>query len=173
MKKDKTLEKKGHGGREDLAGEHTLGDMGQLILLLIFLIVWVADSFFIKYSTFISNYVYLYIRIPLSVIFLIASGYLASSGLKIVFGEVREQPGVIQKGVFRLVRHPIYLSSILLYFALLMFSFSIISTVIWIVIIAFYIYISRHEEKLLIEKFGKEYEEYMKDVPMLIPRLKR
>ena len=31
---------KRHGERKDLIGEHTFGDLGQLILLVIFLIVW-------------------------------------------------------------------------------------------------------------------------------------
>jgi len=33
--------------------------------------------------------------------------------------------------------------------------------------------ISRKEEKELIREFGREYEDYKKKVPMLIPRLRR
>jgi len=33
--------------------------------------------------------------------------------------------------------------------------------------------ISRKEEKELIREFGKEYEDYRKGVPMLIPRLRK
>jgi len=36
-------------------------------------------------------------------------------------------------------------------------------------ILFFYHFISRHEEKLLVEKFDKDYEEYIQDVPMWIP----
>ena len=42
-----------HADREDLAGEHKAGDAGQLIFLFVFLIVWVLDSFVLKYSTFL------------------------------------------------------------------------------------------------------------------------
>ncbi len=42
---------KRHNDRTDLAGEHVYGDLGQIIFLIIFLIVWISDSFFIKYST--------------------------------------------------------------------------------------------------------------------------
>jgi len=31
--------------------------------------------------------------------------------------------------------------------------------------------ISRYEEKLLVARFGKKYEDYMKQVPMWIPRI--
>jgi protein-S-isoprenylcysteine O-methyltransferase Ste14 len=160
-----------HVNREDLTGEHALGDIGQIILLLIFLTAWITDSFIIKYSAFITDYIPLYIKIPLGVIVIFSSGYLAMSGLRIVFGETREPSMVIRKGVFNKVRHPIYLGSLLFYIGLLVFSFSIGAAVILVVIISFYIAISRHEEKLLLQKFGKEYEDYMKEVPMLIPRI--
>ncbi|MCK5573513.1 MAG: isoprenylcysteine carboxylmethyltransferase family protein, partial [Bacteroidetes bacterium] len=75
-------------------------------------------------------------------------------------------------GVFSVVRHPIYLSAILFYVALLVASLSILAFVIWIVTVLFYITISRHEEKLLTERFGKDYENYMKEVPMLFPRIR-
>ncbi|GAI42613.1 unnamed protein product, partial [marine sediment metagenome] len=93
--------------------------------------------------------------------------------LSIVFGEIREEPSVIGKGVFGIVRHPIYLGAILFYFGLLVITFSIIATGIWVLIIAFYYFNSKHEEKLLLDKFGKDYEEYKKEVPMLIPRMRR
>ena len=171
MKQKNALKKPAQKDREDLAGEHTLGDLGQIILFLIFLSVWILDTFFVMYSTLLSNYIPILLRIPLSVVILLISGFIAKSGLGQVFGEVRDQPIVIQTGVFSMVRHPIYLSAILLYLSLLIFSSSIISFVIWIIIISFYYYISEYEEKLLLKKFGKEYEEYMKEVPMLIPRL--
>ena len=169
----KKLNQRRHENRADLAGEHALGDIGQIILLIIFLAAWIIDTFFIRYSTFISKYVPLYLRITLSILFIIISGYLAKSGLNVIFGEIRGQPFVIQKGVFGIVRHPIYLGAILFYLGLTFFSLSIIATIIWMIIIAFYFYISKYEEKLLIKKFGDAYKEYMKKVPMLIPFLRK
>ena len=159
--------------REDLAGEHRLGDMGQIILFLMFLAVWIMDTFFLRYSVVATSRSFLFIRIPIAIVILCIAGYLAKSGLEIVFGHVRDEPRVIREGVFSLVRHPIYLGAILLYLGLLVFSPSMFAAMIWTIIIAFYYYISRYEEKLLIEKFGNDYKEYMREVPMLIPRLKR
>ncbi len=159
--------------REDLVGEHPLGDAGQILLLLMFLAIWTADSFILKCSTFISAYFSFYFRLPLAIVTLFISGYLARSGLWKVFGEIREEPIVIREGVFSIVRHPIYLSAILLYLALLFFSPSIFASVVWFLIIVFYIYISKYEEKMLIEKFGVAYIDYMRKVPMLIPRIGR
>ena len=173
MEKQKNLNRKTHQNREDLIGEHTLGDMGQGILLLIFLTVWIADSFFVQYSTFLSDYISSWIRTPVTAIILVIAGVLAWKSMKIVFGEVREKPAVIRKSVFNLVRHPIYLGAILGYLGLIILSLSLAATVVWVIIIVFYHFISRHEEKLLVEKFGKDYEDYMRQVPMWIPRLVR
>ncbi|MCK4393396.1 isoprenylcysteine carboxylmethyltransferase family protein, partial [Candidatus Bipolaricaulota bacterium] len=111
--------------------------------------------------------------IPFGVVLLVLSGYMAKTGLSIVFGEETENPGVIRKSVFGVVRHPIYLSEILLYLGLLMLSISLASAVVWVTAILFLHYISRYEEKLLIERFGKKYEQYMREVPMWIPRLRK
>jgi len=101
--------------RDDLTGEHAVGDAGQIVLACLFAATWMLDTFFFRYTTFLNQYVSLVIRIPLGVILLVLSGYLAKTGMSIVFGEKREQPGVIRKGVFNVVRHPIYLSETLLY----------------------------------------------------------
>ena len=104
---------------------------------------------------------------------LVLSAYLARTGMSIVFGEKRQEPAVIRRSVFGLVRHPIYLSELLLYPGLLMMSISLAAAVIWLIAIAFLNYLSRFEEKLLLEHFGEEYKQYMKEVPMWIPRLRR
>ena len=93
--------------------------------------------------------------------------------MAIVFGEQRDGPGVFRKSVFGFVRHPIYLSELLLYLGLLMLSISLAAAVVWVIAIVFLYYISRYEERLLLARFGEEYAQYMRDVPMWIPRLRR
>jgi protein-S-isoprenylcysteine O-methyltransferase Ste14 len=169
MKSDKGHLKKSYQHRNDLTGEYAFGDMGQLILLVIFLVVWIADSFVFKYSTFLTQYVSNYIRVPIALIVLVMSGILSWAGLKIVFGETREEPQVITTGVFSIVRHPIYLGSILLYLGFILLSLSLLSVFVWLLIIIFYYIISRYEEILLTQRFGSAYEKYKKKVPMLFP----
>jgi protein-S-isoprenylcysteine O-methyltransferase Ste14 len=163
-------QKTAHHQRDDLAGEHGLGDAGQLILACLFAVTWIADTFFFRYTTLLNQYVPLVVRIPSGVALLVLAGYLARTGLSIVFGEEREQPGVIRESVFNVVRHPIYLSEILLYLGFLMLSISLAAAAVWVVAIGFLHYISRYEERLLLERFGREYEQYMREVPMWIPR---
>ncbi len=165
--------KKSHHDREDLTGEHALGDAGQIVLAILFIVTWLADTFFFRYSTFLNDVVPNFIRIPLGVIILGVSAYLSIAGLSIVFGKVRETPAVIREGVFNVVRHPVYLSEILLYLGLLMLSISLIAAIICIIAIVFLYYISRYEEKLLLERFGEDFKLYMEEVPMWFPRFRR
>ncbi len=157
--------------RSDLAGEHAVGDAGQLVLACLFAATWILDTFFLKYTTFLNHYVPLGVRIPLGFVSLAVSVYLARTGLSIVFGEKREKPGVIRKSVFGIIRHPIYLSEILLYLGLLMMSLSLAAALVWGMAILFLHYISRYEERLLLARFGEEYERYMREVPMWVPQL--
>ena len=159
--------------RDELTGEHTLGDAGQLFFFLLFGVVWVVDTFFLRYTTSLNQYIPFIIRVAPGAIFLFLSGYLAQTGLSIVFGKEQKNPGVIRKGVFNYVRHPIYLGEILLYFGLLLLSISLAAAFVWVLTIGFMHYISRHEKKLLLSRFGTDYKQYMREVPMWIPLLKR
>ena len=158
--------------RDDLTGEHKSGDRGQIIFACLFAAIWASDSFFLNFSTFPNQYVPLIVRIPIGVILLVLAAYLAGKGLHIVFGEKRDKPSVIQKSVFNVVRHPVYLGEILLYLGLFMLNISLAALGIWVATAVFLHYISRHEEKLLLERFGEQYKQYMRRVPMWIPRIR-
>ncbi len=166
---DKKLNKKQHNDHENLTGEHPLGDKGQFILFIIFLVVWITDSFFFHYSDFISQYIPLFIRILIGVIILAFSAYLISASHKLLFDANSQEPMVVRKGAYRLVRHPIYLSSILLYLGLFCFTLSISAAIVMVITIAFYHFIASYEEKLLVEKFGEDYRGYQSEVPMWLP----
>ena len=161
-----------HRHSDKLTGEHRTGDIGQLTLFCLFMAVWISDMF-LNYSSFLSEYMPVGVRLPIGFLLLIASGYLAITGLSIVFGKQEQAEGVIKKGVFGFVRHPIYLSEIILYLGLLVLSTSLAAAFIWVIAMFFLHYISRYEEQLLLAKFGKEYEDYMREVPMWFPRLYR
>jgi len=167
METDRIMKR--HEEREDLAGEHKLGDLGQLIFLFLFLVIWIGDSFFLKLTMQCADYAPPMVRIILWLIIAVTGSILARRGLKRVFGEVRAEPTVIREDVFGLVRHPIYLGAILFYLSLLSVSLSLAAAALWAIIILFYVYLCLHEERLLLAKFGREYIDYQRDVPMLIP----
>jgi protein-S-isoprenylcysteine O-methyltransferase Ste14 len=158
-----------HQHRDNLAGEHRLSDVGQLILYCLFMALWLSDMF-LKYSNFLNAYIPWAIRLPIGVLLLLMAGYMAGSGLMIIFNKKARPRGVIRKGVFRFVRHPIYLSEIIMYSGLLIMNISLAAAFMLVITILFLHYISRYEEKLLLAKFGDEYRQYMKEVPMWFPR---
>lgn len=173
MEEFKDMRIRKHAGREDLIGENHLSDIGQILFYIIFMGVWITDTFFFKYTTFSNKNFLPAVRIPLGMILLLVSAYLAWTGLRTVFGEKREVPSVIRKSVFSVVRHPIYLSEILLYLGLLILRVSLAAAVVWIFAIVFLYYISRYEEKLLLSHFGEKYKKYMDEVPMWIPSFRK
>lgn len=160
-----------HENRSDLAGEHALTDIGQMVGCVLFFMVWVIDSFVLNFSTFASGYIPVYIRYPLAAILLLMSLYLAVKGLKIVFGEVREPPSVIKKSVFGWVRHPVYLSELVLYLGLFFITVSLFSLLVVVIVFLFLNYVATVEEKMLEERFGDEYKEYKKSVGKWFPKV--
>lgn len=162
---------KKHSDHPHLTGEHKLGDRGQLVLLIIFLGLWISDSFIWHYSTLPGDVVPEYVRIGLAGLVLLSAWYLARGGMKAVFGTARTEAGVINTGVFKLVRHPIYTGAILFYLGAILITMSIVSALFWLLIIAFYVIIARYEERILTEEFGQDYLDYKKKTGMLFPKI--
>lgn len=151
-------------------GEHPFGDAGQLIAFVLFVIVWVLDSFVLRISTSPLSVIPSYVRLPIAVIVLAVSIYLLMKSHHVVAGEHRPQQ-VIATGVFEYLRHPLYMSAILLYLALVISTASIISLALWAFVFAFYDFIARYEEKLLEEKFGEEYKSYRLKTGKWLPKV--
>jgi protein-S-isoprenylcysteine O-methyltransferase Ste14 len=156
--------------RDDLAGEHALTDIGQLVLAVLFAVIWIADSFFLEWTTFFNVHVPLVIRVPVGAVLLALAALLGQTSHRIIFSETRRDPHVVRKGVFAVVRHPMYLGEILLYLGLLLMSLSVAAAGVSIILIGFLHYVARTEERLLLASFGDEYAAYMREVPMWIPR---
>jgi len=164
--------RKSHEHRKDLIGEHKWSDTGQIIFLIVFIIGMASDLFLFKLSESWQEIFPWYLRIAVLVPLFLTACFFAQKAHNKVFREERKEPIVINTDVFAIIRHPMYFGSILLYLCFVILSFSLVATVIFIMVIIFYYYICRYEEKLLIEKFGNQYLEYMKKVPMLVPFMK-
>ena len=151
-------------------GEHPFGDAGQIIAFVVFLIIWVVDSFFLKISVWLTDYISLYIRLAVAVITFAVSLYLLNASHKVVAGEHRPEK-VITDGVFKYLRHPLYLSAILFYLVFIFATFSLASFIFWIGIFIFYNYIAGYEEKIMLAKFGEDYASYMQKTGKWLPKL--
>lgn len=86
------------------------------------------------------------------------------------FGKATKPGIMVSIGLLGMVRHPLYLATILLTSGWVLLDLNLWSFSTWVLILG-YIWIgTRWEEQKLISKFGKTYEAYRKKVPMLLPR---
>jgi protein-S-isoprenylcysteine O-methyltransferase Ste14 len=151
-------------------GEHPFGDSGQLILLALFLLIWVGDSFFLKISTFLSDHISLYIRLVILGLLIVTAVYLIRSG-HVVAKHEQGSTGVVSTGAFQYVRHPLYLGSIMFYLGLAVSTASLFSLGLVVIIFFFYDHIASYEEKLLEDRFHEEYRNYKIKTGKWMPRI--
>jgi protein-S-isoprenylcysteine O-methyltransferase Ste14 len=154
----------------DAAEEHPFGDAGQVIFVIVFFVVWIVDSFILKLTTFPAVHAPFLIRVLLG----ICSASLGFVLLRThTAGYTRLGISVVMDGPYRFIRHPIYASVLLIVLGPAIATLSIAGLVVWSLFFIFYNHISAYEEKILLEKFGKEYADYMKKVPRWIPGMGR
>lgn len=138
-----------------------------MILAIVFFIVWIVDSFLLRFTTFLFNMTVVWLCAPLGVIVFILSLYFMNASHHDIFDSKVE--GVATSGVYGRVRHPMYLGTFLVYLGLGVITLSLASLVVWAVAVAYYNTLANFEEELLVERFGDEYSEYQKAVRKWIP----
>ena len=151
-------------------GEHPYGDAGQLILLGLFLVIWVGDSFIVHSSTYLAIYVPLLLRLIILGLALAAAFALVKSG-HVVVSHGERPTNVVSTGAFQYVRHPLYLGCLLFYFGLACATASLWSLALLVGIFLFYNYIAGYEEKLLENRFGESYRTYKQKTGKWLPQI--
>ena len=160
----------GHG----LGSEHPLCDKIQLLMLLLFFVVWSIDSFgffMFGYSTVIFEALAFPVLVAGTLVSLCLSFYLVSKSHKAVLEQVLDPPRLVDSGVYACVRHPMYLGTLLFCLAFLFISISLVSIVIWVAFFVFYDRMATYEEKNLIEILGEQYTAYQKRVSKWLPKI--
>ena len=76
---------------------------------------------------------------------------------------IREGHTLVKNGIYHWVRHPAYLGAIILFLGIPVMASSVLGFLVT------FLHRIRLEEKMLIERFGVEYEEYIKHSKRLIP----
>lgn len=93
-------------------------------------------------------------------------------GKSLTANPVPNQDGVlVTKGIYSIVRHPIYLGLLSITLGLVVSSGVWAQIIVWIALAILLVYKMRWEEVLLTAKY-KGYAEYMTKVPAVIPGLK-
>ena len=142
-----------------------------LLLQIIFIVVWVLDSWILLISVWLNEFIPLILRIILFITVLVLALIVMFLSHRTLFDHNEPSDTLITSGILSRVRNPLYLSILLIYIAILLLSISIISIVLFIIIFFVYNKMVNYEEKKLEEIFGNEYLEYQKKVPKWIPKL--
>lgn len=82
----------------------------------------------------------------------------------------RKSGHLVDRGVYKYIRHPIYSGLILTVAGIALYNLSYPRLLVTAIIYFFFVYKSRYEESLLIEKYP-EYTVYMKKTGRLFPKL--
>jgi protein-S-isoprenylcysteine O-methyltransferase Ste14 len=150
-----------------VGAEHPLNDRLQILFLLVFIVVWIVDSFFLHYALNMLGLIVLVVTVPLGVLTFAAGLSLARKSEEVVF---HNQAGtVIDTGVYGYVRHPMYLGSLLILLGFTVTTLSILSLFVWVALFLFLDRMATYEEHDLTRILGQPYADYQKRVPKWLP----
>ena len=113
------------------------------------------------------------LHLIISILLIIPGAWFGIKGVEgttLKVAETHRTEKIVIFGVYSKVRHPQYLGGLISHLGMTFLfsaSYALVSTPL---IIGLVYLLSRKEEIELIREFGKEYEDYQKSVPMLIPR---
>ena len=113
------------------------------------------------------------LHLILSIIFIVLGAWLGIKGVRqttLKAAETHRTETIVTTGVYSIVRHPQYFGGLLAHMGisfLLSAWYSLLATPLMVLLVYL---ISKKEEEELVREFGKEYKDYKKKVPMLIPK---
>ncbi len=96
--------------------------------------------------------------------------YLLGRGWHSIYQAQKKEELVI-KGLYQYIRHPQYTGIFIALFGQLIHWPTILTFILFPVIVLAYCLLSRKEEKAMISKFGEDYRAYMQKVPMFFPKI--
>jgi protein-S-isoprenylcysteine O-methyltransferase Ste14 len=149
----------------------------------IFLIgLWVSPQLrftipvFPNLSILVVNFSMPLLHLTISLPLITLGAWIAIRGVRATGFETAETHCAPKKlemaGAYSIVRHPQYLGWILAHIGMSVLLSVVYSMLFTSVLVALIYLISKKEEDELIKEFGKEYEDYQKKVPMLIPKFR-
>ena len=97
---------------------------------------------------------------------------LISAAWKTLY-DAQQRGSLATTGAYSYVRHPQYVGFILVMFGFLLQWPTLLTLVMFPVLVVMYVKLARNEEREALATFGDDYRRYMADVPGFIPRLSR
>ncbi|MFQ6020530.1 MAG: methyltransferase family protein [Candidatus Aenigmatarchaeota archaeon] len=102
---------------------------------------------------------------------LIAGIFSITGMIFIILGwkKIYKSKGLVTDGIYKIVRHPQYFGILLIVTAWLFAWPTLITIIMWPILVFSYYKLSKYEEIYLEKKFGKKYLDYKNKVSMLLP----
>ena len=101
---------------------------------------------------------------------LILVGFIVLANAWRVLHKAQREHKVATTGIYAKVRHPQYLAFIVIMIGFLIQWPTIITLVMFPILVWFYVRLARREEQDAIKEFGDKYKKYMQVTPVFIPR---
>ena len=113
------------------------------------------------------------LNLIISILFITLGAWFGIKGVKqttLKVAETHRTEKIVTTGVYSIVRHPQYFGGLLAHVGVSFILSAWYSLLVTPLIVVLVYLVSKKEEKELIREFVKEYKDYTKKVPMLIPR---
>lgn len=98
-------------------------------------------------------------------------GFLIVAGWEKIY-KARDKNKLVVDGIYKYIRHPQYAGIILASIGMIIHWPTIITILMWPILILAYYSLAKREERELEKEFGRTYQEYKNKVPMFLPRFK-
>jgi len=134
------------------------------VLILLNLEVWFKNPFSV-------NQVISWILLILSAYFAIAGFILLKNMGKPRGGNFENTSVIVKTGLYKYIRHPLYLSLLLLGTGAMLKNPAVIQLIVGVINLIAIWFTARIEENEMIARFGNAYRDYMKETRMFIPFL--
>jgi protein-S-isoprenylcysteine O-methyltransferase Ste14 len=85
--------------------------------------------------------------------------------------EGHEEPALVFGGPYRKIRHPFFLSVILMLTGAVLVSGGVVQLVALAAAVVVLPSLAKQEEKILVARFGEPYRRYQQNVPLMFPRI--
>jgi protein-S-isoprenylcysteine O-methyltransferase Ste14 len=138
--------------------------IGQILLM-----ANIVLNIFVKHEASLIwlKYVGFFFLIPVIILWPLPFFTLRKHGNISASGSFLATTQLVKKGIYKLIRHPQYLSFMLLNAGMALINQDIITIVISFLSIVFLFFGIKEEEQILNDQFGEEYTEYLKRVPSI------
>lgn len=132
-----------------------------LLLVILNVPVWFVEPL-------VWNQIISWIFLLLSIVFA-GWGFLLLSIIGKPKGDLENTTKLVEVGLYRFIRHPLYASLLFLGTGIFLKNISIVTTTLAFINFIALIATAKREEKEMLEKFGEEYIMYMQKTKMFIP----